>query len=573
MEPVFFQEQLQNYYNDVGTVIYGSVPQWLQSGIFLKNGPGLFEAEGKKKLNHFFDGFSKVQTFYFDPSGKVQYSSKFLDSNSYFKSIQHRSLVYSEFGTTVRPKNVFLRLLSRLHPFVAGLSDNCNIAGIDYNGYIYIVGEGLKLFRFDPRQKLSYSVMDELKLLKQKRCRTFMVACAHWQVDKTPLKSSALEDDKTETEKKAKEIQMAEDNIPVVGRMYGFGIARSNSIFWPFRRFKNKLLYLDENEKATIVAKIPMEKRFLLNYNHSFSVTPNFIVFIRQPIKLDMIRMMKGNIRGGDRGVSESLILDETECSTIFVICKHTGKILGQFKTDHFFFTLHHINCFEEKPEETVVLDCVCFKNLFALNMFFREELVKYSPTDTVLEARCKRFKINVMNPEGPVVCEEISSADVEFPCINDTFYGQDYSYMWCLCRPSDKLSREVVTTYAIGRIAVNERGPQNLVYWFEDGSWPSEPCFVPKSTSPAFKDSKDPKLADETNGAVMATVHCNTGLSYLLVLDGQSMEAMAKVTWPNVLPGLLIGIHSMFVFPDPYFVRNRSKKLQKYDTMMSEVS
>ena len=568
MESVFFQEQLQNYYNDAGTVIYGRVPEWLKSGIFLKNGPGLFEAEGTK-LNHFFDGFSKVQTFYFDSGGEVQYSSKFLESNSYFKSIQHRSLVYSEFGTTVRPKNIFLRLLSRLHPFIAGLSDNCNIAGIDYNGYIYIVGEGLKLFRFDPRQKLSYSVMDELKLFKRRQCRTFMVACAHWQVDKTPLKVPSGDGRSEELEKG---VAVAEDPAEV-GRMYGLSIARSNSIFWPFKRFKNKLLYIDENEKVTIVAKIPMERKFLLNYNHSFSVTPNFIVFVRQPIKLDMIRMMKGNLAGGNRGVSESLILDETECGTIFVICKSTGKVLGQFKTDHFFFTLHHINAYEDPLGESVVLDCVCFKNLFALNMFFREELVKYSPTDTVLEARCKRFRMNMEDTQTAVVCEEISSADVEFPCINDNFYGKSYSYMWCLCRPSDKLSREVVTTYAIGRIAVNERDDQNLKYWFEDGSWPSEPCFIPKSSSPTYKDSKGPVLASETNGVVMATVHCNTGLSYLLILDGQSMEAMTKVTWPNVLPGLLIGIHSMFVFPDPYGTRQRSKKLQKIDTLISEVN
>ena len=551
MEPILFQEQQQDYYNDVGTVIYGRMPEWLKSGILLKNGPGLFEVEGTK-FNHFFDGFAKVQTFYFDSVGKVQYSSKLLESNAYLKSIQHRSLVYPEFGTTVRPKNIFLRLLSRLHHFMAGISDNCNIAAIDYNGYIYIVGEGLKLFRFDPRQKLSYSVMDGRELSNYRQCQTFIITCAHWQVDKTLLR---IQSDDGNPERLEEDVPVTE-RLTEVGRMYGLAIARSNSIFWPFKRLKNKLLYIDENEKVTIVAKIPMERKFLLNYNHSFSVTPNFIVFVRQPIKFDTIKMIKNNLAGRTRGVAEAFILDETEFGTIFIICKRTGKVLGQFKTDHLFFTLHHINAYEDPLGESVVLDCVCFKNLSPFFMFFRDEMFKHSLTEAFLEARCKRFRMNMKDTQTAAVCEEISSANVEFPCINGNFYGKSYSYMWCLCRPSDKLSSEVVTSYAIGKIAVNERGDRNLTYWFEDGSLPSEPCFVPKSSSPIYKNSNDPMLASETNGVVMATVHCNTGLSYLLILDGQSMEAMTKVTWPNVVPGLLIGIHSIFVFPDTYGAR-----------------
>merc|ERR1711879_765408 len=109
-----------------------------------------------------------------------------------------------------------------------------------------------------------------------------------------------------------------------------------------------------------------------------------------------------------------------------------------------------------------------------------------------------------------------------------------------------------------------------NLVYWYEEGSWPSEPCFVPKNLSPSVKYDKE---RSESDGVVLATIHCNTGWSYLLICEAETMTSLAKVTWPNVNPGLLVGIHSMFLFVNPE--KNEQKRratLAKTDTITSDI-
>ena len=356
-------------------------------------------------------------------------------------------------------------------------------------------------------------------------------------------------------------------------KMYGLAIYKKIGLTSAFEKAKQTIYYLDKDDKPKILTEIPMATHRYVNYNHSFSVTPNFIVFIRQPIAADMLRMIRMTIFGSKRGFANCLTIQKDLKPTIIVICKTSGKILAKIETKETLFTLHHVNCYEEIPNKVIVLDCVCFTSLYALNMFFRDTLKTYSPSDSVLNARCKRFVVNLKNASDnereQISGTNISTADVEFPCINDMFYGKEYSYMWCLCRPSDEESRKKVQSYAIGRIDV-KKTDNNLVYWYEEGSWPSEPCFVPRNLSPSLKYDKN-RL--ECDGVVLATIHCNTGLSYLLICDAENMTSVARVTWPNVSPGLLVGIHSMFLFVNPERQEEKRRAtLEKTDTITSVI-
>ncbi|XP_063716878.1 beta,beta-carotene 15,15'-dioxygenase-like [Symsagittifera roscoffensis] len=559
MDIVFFQEQPDDFQNEIGTIIEGSIPEWLKNGTFFKNGPGLFQV-GNHQLNHFFDGYSKIQKFEFQPVGKIVYSSKFLETESYKKAMRNDSPYFSEFGTSVRPRNPFFRLLSHFHPFILGYSDNCNIAAIDFNDTVYVVGESMKLFKMNPAAHLFLpKTFEGLDLKENQKCQHFIGTCAHWQVDRSSQSGLKMRNDSSESGSELK--------------MYGLAMCKKITLDSIFEKANQTLYYLDENDEPKILTEIPMETHRYVNYNHSFSVTPNFIIILRQPIAADMLRMFKMAFIGSKRGFADALTIQTDMKPKIIVICKTSGNILAQFETTEVLFTLHHVNCYEEVPNKVIILDCVCFTSLYALNMFFRDVLKTYSPSESVLNSRCKRFVMDMKNvnkkDSDPIMGKNVSTADVEFPCINDMFYGKEYQYMWCLCRPSDEVSRKIVQSYAIGRIDTR-KSEENLVYWYEEGSWPSEPCFVPRNLSPSIEYDKN---RSESDGVVLATIHCNTGLSYLLVCDAETMMSLAKVTWPNVTPGLLVGIHSMFVFPNENRVeRKRKLMLAKTDTVTSDI-
>lgn len=54
-------------------------------------------------------------------------------------------------------------------------------------------------------------------------------------------------------------------------------------------------------------------------------MTENYVVFIEQPIKMDLLKIVTGKLRG--KGISEGVYWD-SKLDTIFhLINKHTGKV------------------------------------------------------------------------------------------------------------------------------------------------------------------------------------------------------------------------------------------------------
>ena len=69
---------------------------------------------------------------------------------------------------------------------------------------------------------------------------------------------------------------------------------------------------------------------------------------------------------------------------------------------------------------------------------------------------------------------------------------------------------------------------------WHEPGGMVGEPAFVPR-----------PGATDEDDGAVLSIVTQADGRSALLVLDGATMQEVARATLPYGLPN---GFHGCFV-------------------------
>jgi beta,beta-carotene 9',10'-dioxygenase len=69
---------------------------------------------------------------------------------------------------------------------------------------------------------------------------------------------------------------------------------------------------------------------------------------------------------------------------------------------------------------------------------------------------------------------------------------------------------------------------------WFEDGCYPGEPVFIPRSNG-----------ADRLEGVIVSVVlDGQRGCSFLLVLDAQSYEEIGRAFAPHVIP---FGFHGEF--------------------------
>ena len=85
----------QNSVFEIEAELSGSVPDWLEGTLF-RNGPGRYQF-GNKVYKHLFDGQSCVHKFKIT-GGKVLYSNRILETNSYVKTTTENRL-YPVFGT------------------------------------------------------------------------------------------------------------------------------------------------------------------------------------------------------------------------------------------------------------------------------------------------------------------------------------------------------------------------------------------------------------------------------------------------------------------------------------------
>lgn len=76
--------------------VEGELPDWLR-GALLLNGPALWELPGGA-LQHWFDGYAMQHRLRIDGAG-VHYRSRFIQSDSYQRSVAAGNPVYGEFGT------------------------------------------------------------------------------------------------------------------------------------------------------------------------------------------------------------------------------------------------------------------------------------------------------------------------------------------------------------------------------------------------------------------------------------------------------------------------------------------
>ncbi|NWZ71181.1 BCDO2 oxygenase, partial [Acrocephalus arundinaceus] len=277
--------------------IKGQIPKWI-NGNLLRNGPGKFEF-GNDKFNQWFDGMALLHQFQL-AHGTVTYRSRFLQSSSYLRNSQHSRIVASEFGTLAMPdpcKSIFGRFLSRFEPLrksskSSALTENLWHLQVDWSKFIAVNGA---------------------------------TAHPHYEPDGTTYN---------------------------MGNSYGKHGSSYNIIRVPPQEpGQGDLL-----EGAKVLCSIPPMDRAKPSYYHSFGMTENYIIFIEQPLKLNLLKILSSKLCG--KAISDGISWEPQHNTHFHVVNKHTGEVLrGQWCSKPF-VTFHQINAFEERG--CVVLDLCC---------------------------------------------------------------------------------------------------------------------------------------------------------------------------------------------------------------------
>ncbi|XP_073513266.1 carotenoid-cleaving dioxygenase, mitochondrial-like isoform X5 [Phyllobates terribilis] len=448
----------------VPTRITGTVPGWI-TGSLLRNGPGRYEF-GNVKFNHWIDGMALMHKFTIE-KGNVTYMSKFLQSDSYKANESKNRIVISEFGTVAMPdpcKSMFQRFVARFE--MPKATDNGSVNFVKYKKDYCVSTETNIIHKVDLATLETAGKVDWSKYIAVNGA----TAHPHYDPDGTAYN---------------------------MGNSYGRQGTFYNIIKVPAQESEDE----DALHGAQVICYIPASDNFHPSYYHSFGMTENYIVFMEQPIKINMLKIMMSNMTGSS--ICDCLSWDPRYDTIFHVANKHTGEFYRSVpKTLPLRFVLP-LNT--ETPHDTNI-------NPLSYSTATAEERADGTLWCTPENLYDRTF-------------EDIGSLD--FPAINYSQYNtKKYRYFYAS-------GLQHIIGSCLLKVDVNTK---QYMIWQEDGFYPSEPVFVPS-----------PHSCAEDDGVILSVVVSPrpNKATFLLILDAKNFKEIGRAEVSVQIP---CGFHGIFV-------------------------
>ncbi|KAH0619516.1 hypothetical protein JD844_000200 [Phrynosoma platyrhinos] len=431
--------------------VTGEIPSWME-GILLRNGPGMHTI-GESKYNHWFDGMALLHSFTIK-NGEVFYRSKYLRSDTYNCNIEANRIVVSEFGTMAYPdpcKNIFAKAFCYLSHTIPEFTDNCLINIMRNGEDIYATSEVNFIRKINPQTLETLEKVDYTKYV------AINLATSHPHYDSA-------------------------------GNVLNMGTSIVD-------KGKTKyVIFKIPSAAPEVMCTIPSRSLLHPSYYHSFGMSENYIIFVEQPFKLDILKMATAYIRGVNW--ASCLIFHKDDKTWIHLIDKRTKKVTStKFYTDAMVL-FHHVNAYEE--DDHVVFDVISYTDNSLYQMFYLKNLDSNFENNVKLAAipTCKRFVL-------PLQCDKVVKFDI--------------------------LTKK-------------------RIHWEEEHCWPAEPIFVP---SPNTKEEDDGRRHDSSvtgeAGIILSAIVTSEPekLPFLLILDAKTFKEIARAT---VNVELHLDLHGCFI-------------------------
>uniref|UniRef100_A0A8D2FP56 Carotenoid-cleaving dioxygenase, mitochondrial n=2 Tax=Theropithecus gelada TaxID=9565 RepID=A0A8D2FP56_THEGE len=310
---------------------------------------------------------------------------------------------------------------------------------------------------------------------------------------------------------------------------------------------------------AQVICSIAPTEKGKPSYYHSFGMTRNYIIFIEQPLKMNLWKIATSKIRG--KAFSDGISW-EPQCNTRFhVVDKHTGQLLPGRYYSKPFVAFHQINAFEDQG--CVIIDLCCQDNGRILEVYQLQNLRKAGEElDQVYNSAGRSFprrfvlplNVSLNAPEGDNLsplsytsASAVKQADGTIWCSHENLHQEDLEKEGGIEFPQIYYGqfsgkkyrffygcgfRHLVGDSLIKVDVVNK----TLKVWREDGFYPSEPVFVPV-----------PGTNEEDGGVILSVVITpnQNESNFLLVLDAKNFEELGRAEVPVQMP---YGFHGTFI-------------------------
>ncbi|XP_074144323.1 beta,beta-carotene 15,15'-dioxygenase isoform X2 [Sminthopsis crassicaudata] len=453
--------------------------------------------------------------------GEVHYRSKYLRSDTYNSNIEANRIVISEFGTMAYPdpcKNIFSKAFSYLSHTIPDFTDNCLINIMKCGEDFYATTETNYIRKINPE------TLETLEKVDYRNYAAINVATSHPHYD-------------------------AQGNVLNLGTSI---VDKGKTKYLVFKipptipekkKKKNNLKHLE------VICSIPSRSLLNPSYYHSFGITENYIIFLEQPFKLDILKMATAYIRGANW--ASCITFHEEDKTYIHIIDRKTRRTLQtKFYADPM-IVFHHVNAYEE--ENHIVFDVISYKDhslyqffyLANLNQFF-EQNSKLTSTPTL-----KRFVIPLQMDKDAEIGENLVKLEsttatalkekddqvycqseelyggIELPRINYAYNGKKYRYIY---------AAEVQWNPVPTKILKFDILTKSTLKWAEEHCWLAEPVFVPA-----------PNAQEEDDGIILSVVISTDPKKspFLLILDAKRFTELARA---SVDVEIHLDLHGLFI-------------------------
>ncbi len=283
------------------------------------------------------------------------------------------------------------------------------------------------------------------------------------------------------------------------------------------RRSEYRLFAQREGEQRMIARHQVAEP----SYMHSFAISERYLALVAFPFVLNPIDLALGR-----RSFVESFSWKPERGTEILVFERESGDLRGSFAAEPC-FSFHHINAFERGDDE-LVIDMAAYDDASIVEGLYLDRVRRETPRSAAT-AKVLRYTLDLGS--GSVAEERIGAAQIELPRIDYRERNtRPYRFVYGIGVHGDPDQAE----FADQLVKVDvESGAESS--WWEPGSFPGEPVFVP---------SPEPGRAEDEGVLLSVVLDGRASSSYLLALDAKTMAELGRARVPHHIP---FGFHGQY--------------------------
>lgn len=261
-------------------------------------------------------------------------------------------------------------------------------------------------------------------------------------------------------------------------------------------------------KKRSRLAEIPVEKPA---YSHSFPLSERYIVFVECPLTVNPLRL--ATVPFHQTPFIENYQWRPEQGTRFHILDRESGEWVNTCESDPF-FAFHYVNAFEDDGH--IVVDASSYPDASIVEGFYLKNL--RAGTGMIHDGQLTRYRVPLQGDS--VSAEPLSSAQMEFPRIHyERCNGQPYQFVYGgdNRQPDDFIDQLVKVDVTTG----------DTKHWHQPACHPGEPVFV-----------ANPNGTAEDDGVILSQVlDSGQPQTFLLVLNAQSFEEMARAEVPHIIP------------------------------------